>query len=388
MRSGAVVLVVFLAALLVVAAEAVAAPVWRVARIGFPATEGFSGSGVSCVSAGDCTAIGGDRFEHWSGVGWSGRSIKDVGLVAISCVVGSCQVVGGWNPLEPRAERLSGRFVRREQTKHPPHVTVGWDLLSVSCASANACVSVGEAWTNTRVDCRPSDFVGICQAGSPLIERWNGPQWSIQPAALPVAIVPDVPSGSLGPGASLSGVSCASARACMAVGSWWQRPQPGGPDHAFAEFWNGTRWALLTPTAASVSRLYGVSCTSPDACTAVGFTAVGRRDEPLVEHWNGRGWQVRSAPDPSPAHSAWLNSVSCVGSSCTAVGGAGVSGDSRPLIERGTRGRWVPQHAPVPAHNRARMGSGLDSVSCGSADSCVAVGSYDNGVQAFVEQYR
>jgi hypothetical protein len=44
--------------------------------------------------------------------------------------------------------------------------------------------------------------------------------------------------------------------------------------------------------------------------------------------------------------------------------------------------------APLPPHNHARGGSSLESVSCGSADSCLAVGDYGNGNDYFVEQSR
>jgi hypothetical protein len=384
-RSGAVVLVVCLAVLPVVAAGAQAAPTWRVARLGVPATVDLEG--VSCLSADDCTAIGLGRVEYWRGVSWTSRSIVPGGL-AISCLAGSCQTVGStWIG----ADRLRGRSVTHERVQKPPDVTYLAVLDSVSCASAsaNTCVAVGSAGTDTQVGCPPNSIAYFCETASPLIERWNGRRWSIQPVPLPVVITPDVPVNSNGPGAALAGVSCASASACMAVGTWWQ--QASGPGYAFAELWNGKRWRLLTP-AHSVSKAFaGVSCTSRDACTAVGWTAqqpryvlVRRHTTPLIEHWNGRSWHVQRAPDPSPAHSAWLASVSCLGASCTAVGGAG----PRPLIERGTREHWVPQHAPLPPHNHARGGSSLESVSCGTANACIAIGEYGNGDDSLVEQSR
>jgi hypothetical protein len=231
------------------------------------------------------------------------------------------------------------------------------------------------------VDCNPNPYTYGCQTQSPLIERLRGKAWRVQKLPLPVTITPDLPNGGTGPGAALYGVSCAGAKACLAVGDWWRTP--GGLTHALVERWDGSRWSLLTPAASTAAAFGGVSCVSPQHCVAVGSKAMGPRVKPLVEVWNGRRrWRVLSAPDPSGSQDTVLASVSCVGTTCVAVGRAG----AQPLIERGSGRRWVRQSAPRPPDNHARGGSSLQAVSCGAVDSCVAVGTYDNG-DSFVEQY-
>src|SRR5690242_15468802 len=131
------------------------------------------------------------------------------------------------------------------------------ELSAVSCTSGRACTAVG------------SHAASLSSTGFPLAERWNGTRWRIQPTKLPTGAK----------SAGLAGVSCPSATACTAVGS-----TPGTtPDTSvnLAESWNGTSWrvqAVPAPKGSTSSLLSGVSCTSPNACTAVGNygTAAGR----------------------------------------------------------------------------------------------------------------
>ena len=64
----------------------------------------------------------------------------------------------------------------------------------------------------------------------------------------------------------LYGLQCSSANACVTVG--------GGGKGALAEGWDGKAWTLqkpLNPTGSGTTTfLVGVDCTSPKACTAVG----------------------------------------------------------------------------------------------------------------------
>src|SRR5205807_796312 len=92
--------------------------------------------------------------------------------------------------------------------------------------------------------------------------------------------------------AALTGVSCTSPSACTAVGSYGN--SMGGLS-TLAESWNGSSWSIQpTPdqpgTAESI--LSRVSCTSPSACTAVGYFhlpgALGRSTS--ADSWNGTSW--------------------------------------------------------------------------------------------------
>ena len=76
-------------------------------------------------------------------------------------------------------------------------------------------------------------------------------------------------------------------------------------------------WSVVpSPSPAMFNDLYGVSCISASACTAVGNSGSGT----LIESWDGTGWSVVPSPSPS-ATGDWLSGVSCVSAAaCMAVG--------------------------------------------------------------------
>jgi hypothetical protein len=192
----------------------------------------------------------------------------------------------------------------------------------------------------------------------PLAERWDGIEWT--------TLSPVVPSGAVE--TRLEGLSCSSETSCTAVGYY----QTG--TEAFStlvERWNGTTWSTVTsPNASGRSRsyLYDVSCTGSSDCWAVGKGTYKASEESatkepsaLLEHWNGTAWSVSSATSPPTQ----LQSVSCASStSCVAV-----SGKAGAAVQRWNGTSWS-----------AQTGAGLSStvlhdVACTSASACTAVGS-------------
>jgi hypothetical protein len=117
----------------------------------------------------------------------------------------------------------------------------------------------------------------------------------------------------------LSGVSCASAAACTAVGYY---DNGSGVYVTLAEAWNGSRWKIQsTPNPAGGGILYGVSCTSATACTAAGgYVNSSEVAVTLAEAWNGSRWEIQATPVPAGAKHSYLSGVSCTPAGCTAVG--------------------------------------------------------------------
>ncbi|HXP20551.1 MAG TPA: hypothetical protein VN840_12985 [Streptosporangiaceae bacterium] len=222
-------------------------------------------------------------------------------------------------------------------------------LTGVSCASASSCTSVGSYFY----------VYGHGRAHGPqggtLAEHWNGSKWKVQATPSPSRF------------STLTGVSCASATRCTAVGYTY-----GGG--TLAEHWNGRKWTIqATRSPSSSSGLTGVSCASATRCTAVGSTGSGT----LAERWNGRKWTIQATPI-QPSTGSYFASVSCVSvTSCTAtgVGIDKVSGNPIALAERWNGRSWRIQATPNPAEPAI----GLYGVSCDSAISCTAVGSYYTG---------
>lgn len=218
--------------------------------------------------------------------------------------------------------------------------TVQNQLFGVSCPSTRLCFAVGYANTASAV---------------PLIERSRGGPWSVVVAPRP----------AMAKSTSLNAVSCPSTSFCMAVG--YVEEGTSGDVGALAERWDGRSWSLVaspsSSDAAHEDLLYGVSCTSPTFCLAVGSSG---GSSALVERWDGHAWSVRPSYDKAGGDTQ-LSAVSCVGASaCMAVGNAWSTSAGSPVAER-----WNGSSAVLSSAS----GTGsLEGVSCVSSTFCLAVG--------------
>jgi len=229
----------------------------------------------------------------------------------------------------------------------------GSTLYQVSCWSAIACVAAGDHYNST----------GLAVT---LAERWNGRHWSLQQTPYP--------SGSMG--SHLLGVSCWPAGGCVGVGWYFDH---SGVQVTLAEGWNGHRWAIRQtpdPAGAQASVLQGVSCRSATACVAVGTYSDGTGlGVTLAERWNGHRWAIQPTPSPSGSTGTVLTAVSCPAAACVAVGYSDISNIDVTLAERWNGHHWALQHTPDPAGAQANT---LLGVSCESATACMAAGNYSS----------
>ena len=108
----------------------------------------------------------------------------------------------------------------------------------------------------------------------------------------------------------------------------------------FSEHWNGTTWtiaAVPTPAGAKTGQLSSVSCRSASSCYAVGVASTASATKTLVEHWSGSHWSIVPSASPSGASSASLNGVSCPSAStCLAVGTYNAHDSFFTLAEQGS----------------------------------------------------
>lgn len=232
---------------------------------------------------------------------------------------------------------------------HLPAGALQGGFNDVSCTSARACTAVGDYDLNARQT-------------NVLVERWNGSRWSIQPAlnqpGVPVTL--------------LSGVSCASARSCTAVGEYGS--PSNSPPFVFVEHWNGSEWSIQPTRGPSGLEgfLTGVSCTSGARCTAVGGGAGGH---PLVERRDGSKWRIQRVPSVPNGDQAYFSAVSCTAATaCTAVGTDGTGLAVFPLAQGWNGHRWSSQPARI-------AGDDFTSVSCSTPRTCTAVGDASGGAQ-------
>ena len=183
---------------------------------------------------------------------------------------------------------------------------------------------------------------------------------------------------------NLASVSCVSKTACMAVGVFEGGPIEGGAFEGgipLSEHWNGTEWKVASvplPKGTIADNLFGVSCTAPSACMAVGRIENESYVElTLAELWNGAEWQVSTTPNPAGSEQSYLEAVSCPSAGeCMAAGRYRNSkNELRPLTERWNGSEWQMLETPFPAEAPPGLEGGeLEGVSCPAANTCAAVG--------------
>lgn len=224
-------------------------------------------------------------------------------------------------------------------------------LLGVSCSSTRSCTAVGT------VEGRPQVFV-------PLVEQWNGTDWT----------APSTGALSRTEG-TLSSVSCPSRNFCMAIGE-----QPINHS-ALAAQWRNGQWTIVpvpSPKVASFSDLNAVWCASATSCIAVGGYMLPSGGAVLTERWNGTSWAETSATLPSGARLPVLSTLSCSSaSSCEAIGSYLSAKVWLPLAEHWNGTSFAAQQFPPPPAAAGATGVFVTGLSCASTGGCMAVGTID-----------
>src|SRR5262249_44079140 len=127
--------------------------------------------------------------------------------------------------------------------------------------------------------------------------------------------------------------------------------------------------------------LLSVSCASAGNCTAVGaYIDSSNNQQGLLLTQTSGNWAT-GVKAPLPAASAPAPAVALRWGSCRAPGSSPARRTSlvrpgRPqgLLLTQTSGHWTAAEAPVPANAAPDPGVVSNSVSCGSAGNCTAVG--------------
>jgi hypothetical protein len=164
------------------------------------------------------------------------------------------------------------------------------------------------------------------------------------------------PNGSV----ALEGVSCTSPQACVAVG---ESEAPPSQTTLALQLQNGAWQITPTPAVGATPELFGVSCPAPGTCIAVGGAERGT----IALRFTGGMWERMSvrAPDPS----ASLYGVSCPTADwCLAVGLAHT--ETRMFSEVLTGSSWRAVATPVIRASILQ----LTALSCASRRFCMAVG--------------
>jgi hypothetical protein len=246
----------------------------------------------------------------------------------------------------------------------PGGAAPAWSLVGTAAGAAYGHVAAVSCPSTTA--CVAVGTLDLAHSVSRLAERWDGSKW--------LALATPNPAGAIS--SELTGVACTSPTSCLAVG---QYNTFATVTKTLAMRWNGTRWSILSSPNASgsaVSVLAGIACASATSCFAVGGFFVNTQDTSneltLVEQWNGTTWSIVTSPDQPLAVDSALTSVSCPSAgSCFAVGSYDTQLVTSTLTERWDGSTWsiVPSANPSGSPD-----SELSGVTCTSPSSCFAVG--------------
>jgi hypothetical protein len=359
------------------AAPAVAATTWVRSTAPNPSPTTNLLRAVSCVSATACTAVGfrdgaGGAFDflslierttdgvHWSVVptpkpaaGWTGNELHGVSCTsATSCTaVGRASNPASAFPSSPLVLRTTDGTTWSRVVA--PSSGAPSQLLGVSCATALSCTAVGQVGTKTLI-----------------LQTNDGASW--------------VRRRSPNPGVGLNllnGVSCVSAVSCTAVGYFSQGDEAAPRRTLVLRTTDGVSWTRVkTPNPSpdpGLNQLSDVSCSGPSTCVAVGLVT---RDASTVKRalvlrtTDGLTW-TRLTTTPITTGEIDLFGVSCSAPTvCTAVGVEKPDGDPvrAPFIAQTTNGiAWTEVPSPNPGGAARPL-----AVSCSAVDHCYAVGDW------------
>jgi hypothetical protein len=274
------------------------------------------------------------------------RTIAASGLIALTAMLGVAASMAVASPATAGQTPATASPARA--AKAPPPAN---QLYGVSCVTSKYCVAVG---VNENAE---------LTGGGALVQRWNGKAWS--------TAAPKLPAG--GRAATLLGVSCKSATACVAVGVYLNK---GDDNFALAETWNGRAWTPATPpmpVGTVDAQLSQVSCATAKSCVAVGRFNASTVSGTFAESWNGSKWTLSRPPEPKGSVNAVLDAVSCPSATyCIAVGSNDTFTATFALADVWNGKTWARMSITPPASGTFE--TGLNAIACTSPKSCVVLG--------------
>jgi hypothetical protein len=227
------------------------------------------------------------------------------------------------------------------------------ELSAVSCFDADHCWAVGVAGPNAPATATTAATVIVATAD-------GGMTWRAQPLA------PGAPAPAL------TGVSCPSTKACMAVGSTGANP---GAGVVLTTVDGGKSWVAATVPAGAVA-VSSVRCDTAATCTAVATDGTADWSTGTVNF--GRTWTQQGS---LPAGIGGALTLTCASSGTCLVAGfaPAASGHGQGAVAISTNGGMTWAAATVPA------GIGLlQSAACPSPTRCLAAGTTSTTVSDVV----
>jgi hypothetical protein len=365
-------------------------------------------SGISCASAGNCTAGGDYTDSHHNDLGFVvaerngrwGKAIEMPGMAAlkvggevfvgpVACgSAGNC-VAGGAYAYDETGFRFSSFLATERAGRWTKAVSLDrdGDIYSISCPSGGNCVAAGVATAEIgEYDLIGDAFVRQEQAG-----RWGRVKFLSGLRKLEGFGDPGIA------GSWTTSVNCSSTGNCVAGGAYLDKNQQR---HGFVAVENNGVWAaaIEVPGLAALNtggnaEVTSMSCSQAGSCVAGGsYTSSGSQAFVAVEN-NGTWGTATPVPGLAALNvggNAEVSSMSCSSAGgCVAVGFYQDAQSHRQVfVASENNGTWGTA-TPVPGLIALNAGghATVEQVSCGAAGDCAAGGSYtdhSHHVQGFV----
>lgn len=259
---------------------------------------------VVAISTNDVWAVGGQGQSstlHWGGTAWTQiplppitnrgvtgvtNFLEDIAAVASNDI----WMVGAMDALDGATWTLTMHWDGTQWSQIPsPNVPTPSGSFYSQWLDAVVAISSNDVWA-----------VGYYRVGNtehPLVEHWNGSQWSIVPA-------PDGPTGD----GWLHGIAAAAPNDIWAVGEY-DKVDFNTFAKGLALHWNGATWTVSVPPNPSS---YGVNpLKSVIARGRNDFYAVGEWEtksqglDTYVMHWDGTAWTQTPSENMPGSGTGW-----------------------------------------------------------------------------------
>ena len=306
---------------------------------------------VAAAAPNDVWAVGGHGQSYmlrWNGTQWSQAALpsinnrgftnvinylEDIAVVSSNDIwtVGSMDAMdGGTWTLIMHWDGIQWKQIPSPNQPMPDGGFYSQGLQAVTAVSANDVWAVG--------------YYRVGNTEHPLIEHWDGVQWSIVPS----------PNGPTGDG-WLRGIAAAGPKDIWAVGDYditnW-----GSPGKGLAMHWDGTRWSAFVPPNPSpygINQLNSVVARGPNDFYAVGqWETETQGSDSYIIRWDGANWTQVASENMPGTGTGWnqLNDIARDSSGGLWVVGtkqATFSGSNFTLVEYST-GENTTQSPPAP----------------------------------------
>jgi hypothetical protein len=317
------------AAALIAASPALAAGTWQVDSSPNPAGSTFAQLNATfAASHSEAWAVGQTRvaasgngfetlIEEWNGATWS-----VVPGAPASASASSLNGVSGSDPSDIWAvgQNAGTSFIEHWNGQSWSHVASPAGEPPDGQLNAVSADSPADAWAG-------GSAMNANDQVAPLIEHWNGTQWSVSPNAI---------------GAG-SGHSEILSIAAISPADVWALAEVGKNNPAVIEHWNGTQWSIVSLPVSGT--LHSLSAVSANDVWAVG-------NDGLILNWNGTQWSQVANPAGQGAALEGVDALSA--NDVWAINLLGTVTEQW----NGTQWTAVPPASALPADFRVASGSG------------------------------